>query len=442
MRSPLQKASVQRTIATITEKIEPHLEAGFLYVSNPIKTSYGLSGSEIYRMIDGQLQREDGLADTLRTELKFGSRMIDVVKKFPEFTKVKFQFEKGEAAEVKAYSVPMLLQDISQTIKDLLRKKKGNKASCQVEFFENGELELAMEGRILTAVSETENTFFEIKEDAKCLYQALDRKTTKLRFVFDQNSLSTQADISFPEFGIKAISENKGGDDTLIQDSATLFAYLESGEEEKVKAAMAGIQTSPVFLELAKDRYLSLLQARSNDPSITIDALPTHLLNKVEVKLLERTIHAKHLNLAYLNSHESKVIVDVLGSILKDCVDIQDFKRKAIQTASESALQQLLSAQSALVKAQLQKRKEECPQSWMSQLCRKLLDLDLEKIYFEKTLFSEANNSLVLEEFYLFLGLSSHQSIFIDIHQSEAPKIPEIIWMFREVPRINWLQTP
>ncbi len=442
MRNPLQKASVQRTITTITEKIDPHLEAGFLYFSNPIKTSYGLSGGGICRILNGQLQREDQIEETLKNELKFGSRIFDVVKKFPEHTKVKFQFEKGKPATVKTYSVPMLLQDIGRTMCDLLRNKAGNKAICQLEFFENGELELDIQGCIFTLEGEVEHPFFEIKEDAKCLYHALEGKANKLWFVFDQDSLLTQADVAFPAFAITAFQENAAIDGRLINDINTVFTYLESGEVEKVSAAMTCIKTTPSFTELVKDRYLRLLQARSNDPLISIEALPSCMLNKIDVKLLmERLSPSKHLNLAYLNRHESKVIVDFVGSMVMNSIDIEDFKRKALQTESESALLQLVDAQSRIVKVEVQKRIEECPESWMSQLYQKLLELKLEKVLFEKTLFSEANHSLVLDGFYFFLGLSGEQQIYIDIHQSEAPKIPDIIWMFRKIPRINWSQT-
>ncbi|NET31433.1 MAG: hypothetical protein F6K19_05455 [Cyanothece sp. SIO1E1] len=442
MRNPLQKASVKRTVATITEKIDPYLEAGFLYFSNPIKTSYGQSGGGIYRILNGQLQREDKIEEVLRTQLKFGSRIFDVVKKFPAHTKVMFQFEKGEPAEVKTYSVPMLLEDIGNTMRDLLKKEEGKKAICQLEFFENGELELDIEGRIFTATGEVENTFFDIKDDAKCLYHALDQKVKKLRFVFDQGSLLTQADVPLPEYEITAVPVKPVVDVPTINNITTVFAYLESGNPEKINAALECIKTVPSFLERVECRYLSLLKARSNNPTIRIDAFPTYMLNRVDVKLLmERVFPPNHLNLAYLNRHESKVVVDFVGSLLMDCLDIEDFKREAIQTESESALQQLLDAQFSILNAGLQKRIEEYPESWMSQLYQKLLELKLEKVFFEKTLFSEANNSQVLEGFYLLLGLSSEQQIYIDIHQSEAPEIPEIIWMFRKVPRINWSQT-
>lgn len=443
MRSPLQKASVKRTIATITATIDPHLEAGFQYFSTPVKTSYGLSGGEIFRFVDGQLKREDEIGKALRSQLKVGSRIFDVVKKFPEHTKVKFQFEKGEPAKVKAYSVPMLLQDIADTIRDLLRNRAGNKAICLLSFFENGELELEVEGRVYTAAGEEQNSFFEIQGDAKCLYRALNRKTQRVRFVFEQNVLHTQADVAFPEFEITAFQDEEVIDEGSINNIKTAFAYLESGAEEKIRAAMAHVKNMPGLAELVKDRYLGVLKARSNDPSIPIEALPTFLLNKVEVKLLmERVIHAKHLNLAYLNRHESKLVVDFIGSIINECIDIEEFKRKAVHTESKSGLEQLLAVNAERVRTHLQRKIDQWPESWMGRLCQKLLDLKLEKVFFEKTLFSEANKSLVLEGFYLFLGLSSSQPVYIDIHQSEAPEIPEIIWMLGEVPRLHWSQTP
>lgn len=443
MRSPLQKASVKRTIATITEKIDPLLEEGSRYFSQSIRTSYGLSGGGIYRLVDDEPYRELLIEESLRKELKFGSRIFDVVKKFPVFTKVKFQFVKGEPAEVKAYSVQMLLNDIAELFKGLLENKNASQAICQVEFFDNGELELTLEGKVITPSGALEMAFFELKDDAKCLYQALGREVHRLRFVFENGALHTRADRAFPEFEIAAFQNNSRVGDSKHNGVTALFEYLESGEEEKMQLALSMLQNNPSFRPKAESRYLALLRARSHNPFIGIDAAPNFMLNKVEAKLLqEKVIHPNHLNLAYLNRHESKVVVDFVGSILGNCLDVEDFKQEARQTKSESSLQQLIGRYYEIVKSSLQQAIEEYPEGWMSNVYQRLLDGQLEKVFFENTLFLDANHSLALEGFYLFLGMNSQQPIYIDIHQSEAPQIPEVIWMFKHKPQFNWSQTP
>ncbi len=443
MRSPLQKASVKRTIATISEKIDPLLQAEVRYFSDSIRTSYGLSGGEIYRLVDGKLNRELAIEESLRKELKFGSRMFDVVKKFPAFTKVEFQFEKGEPAAVKAYSAQMLLRDIAKFFQGVVEDNNASEAICQVEFFENGDLELNLEGKVLTTSGALEVAFFEIRDEIKCLYQALGRKAKKLRFVFENDALLTAADIAFPEFEIAAFQGHTELDDSAMSEVTSVFEYLESGEDEKIRFALRAIQGNLDFQQKVENRYLVLLKARSNEPSLGIEAFPKFMLNKVDVKLLmEKVIHPQYLDLTYLNRHESKLVVDFLGSIICNCINIEDFKRKAIQRESETRLQQLVDTHYEIVRASLQQSIEECPEGWMSKVCQQLLDLKLERVSFEKTRFSEANHSLVLEGFYLFLGMSSHQAIYIDIHQSEAPAIPEVIWMYRHKPQFNWSQTP
>lgn len=66
------------------------------------------------------------------------------------------------------------------------------------------------------------------------------------------------------------------------------------------------------------------------------------------------------------------------------------------------------------------------------------MNLSLDRVMFNKTALTAANQSMVLKEYIFFLGMVSKKALLIDIRQSDILDLTEVFWLLDEVPRTNW----
>lgn len=283
--------------------------------------------------------------------------------------------------------------------------------------------------------------FTSIDDELKLLYHALDGQLNEVAFSFDGKQFKLQ---SRP--AIENVSEELTVKEVQIEidenDLNAVFELLESGNEQKINKALDIIHHNKTFLRQANKRYLSLVRARLDDPQADLSRFAEAGLSKSETNaFLGKYMDKDFISLSYYDEHKSKLVVDVIGSLVKNAIDIETYIAEAKELESEEALVELYDKYLQKLKKQWGQFAKVNPTGWYSQICERLRGLKLERLLFEKTSFGDANHSLVLKEFWFYLNIHSQQAVYLDIHQSTEPELTEMFWLLRAIPTTNWSDT-
>ncbi|GMQ63820.1 tetratricopeptide repeat protein [Vallitalea maricola] len=225
-------------------------------------------------------------------------------------------------------------------------------------------------------------------------------------------------------------------------DIKKVYEYIESGNEQKIKKAIEVAMSNSELQSSIEKRYLILVRARLNNPDATIEDLSKDILKKQERRTFQsKYISKTFISYSYMSDEQTKLIVDFIGAMVKNHLDIEEFISKAKETSNEDELKTLFDKYGSKLKEDIQNEVEKYKEGWYGEICCKLLDMELEKVMFEKTSFYEANKSLVLREYMFFLGMIAEDRLYMDIYQSDIPEFTEVFWMLKEIPKTNWGDT-
>ena len=97
-------------------------------------------------------------------------------------------------------------------------------------------------------------------------------------------------------------------------------------------------------------------------------------------------------------------------------------------------------AEAALKRKGIEAEGKNYPDGWYSRLSTKFCALQVKKVLFEKTHF-DIPNSRYLKAFIFYLNLNQKRAVYLDIFQSDAPKLTEMFWFLPEVPTSSWGET-
>lgn len=240
-----------------------------------------------------------------------------------------------------------------------------------------------------------------------------------------------------------------------INDMKAVLGFLESGNALKIRKVIEGLRNNAGLREIVEKRYLNLVQARLNNPIATIEDFPQGMPTTSEIKaLLSDNISSNYISYSYMSDAETKLIVDFIGAIVKNHLDIEEFIERAKMTtyidifqeytkpakdiADVDELLELIVSYYDIVRVSIQEEVDRHPDGWYGQICTKLLQMEIGKVLFEKTQFGSANGSLVLKEYMFFLGMATKKNLYMDIHQSDTPELTEVFWLMRKIPELNW----
>jgi hypothetical protein len=362
-----------------------------------------------------------------------------LIETFPPHTKLMFTMRKDQTMTVEACTVEMLKAAILAEFKKDLRGFDATKADCKIEFFEERFLEMEVEMNVIAQDSIIDFDFTFAEPTVEVLYYSLNPRVAKMHLDIDGDQISIQASRAFPEYGINAIGESKEVPVLDAGDLAAVCELLESGDADKIATALAALKTHPGSQDACEKRYLNLLKVRLDNESATLDDFVAGMLSKAETRILESDqIAPSFISFSYYDDSESKVVVDAIGSITRNHVDLEAFVKEASQAPDEKSLLAVNERYATNLKNGIREEARLCPDGWFSKFCTQLGDMILEKVMFEKTDFETANVSLALPAFMFFAGQSSRGSVYFDIHQSTAPELTEIFWLLPKVPQTNW----
>jgi Leucine-rich repeat (LRR) protein len=225
------------------------------------------------------------------------------------------------------------------------------------------------------------------------------------------------------------------GSDPVIK----YYQEIESGNDERVNKALDELKNNHDLWERVEKKYLSFIQARLNDTNATLYDINKVMLSEQEINMLLRSVGKYFISFHYLHGMESKVIVDFLGSMVKQFVNIDEYINEASLSKDEDAVMSAADKYYKLVKRKILEEAQLYSEGWYSKIYANFARYCISKVRFDHTQFYEANSSLVLKEFYLYLGsFRLTNNITFDIFQSDTPDLTEMFWLMKFVPDTIW----
>lgn len=430
----------------IDEKLKDVLKEGVTYYSTPVKTSYGVSGGMLHYYEHGEKKWDRASPEFVAFQkLPMNKRLFKITSCFEPNTKVKYTFQKGLPMQMEAYDAAMLLAETKQRCLTYLSKEELNQLDLHVKFVKKKELKLEEDFcEIKDGESRSFDVIFvdDVSDNLTCLYKALEGKIKKISIsAHKEEPYSVTTLPAFPELGLEQWEDQtdiSGLDATNLE---AIYGYLESHNETKIKHALHILDKQADFKKQAEQRYLPLIQARLNDKKASLQQFSEAALSSSEVsKILSKHHTGKDfIAFTYMNEDESKLMVDFMGALLANVVDIEELLQQATASTSTAALATIMEAHASTFHAFFKQQTTICPEGWYAKICKKLGSIQLAKVMFEKTSFVEANKSLVLREYMLFLNMLTKKGpLYFDIHQSDQPDLTPAFWLFNNVPSTNW----
>ncbi|MGH1339585.1 MAG: hypothetical protein ACRBFS_25935 [Aureispira sp.] len=242
------------------------------------------------------------------------------------------------------------------------------------------------------------------------------------------------------QYFIRAASSFEGQNEKDL-----LYQYLESDQVEWIKKGLAMANQDALLKQQAEKRYLNILKALLNKPNATLEDLLS--LKDIHQKAEEARmlLMGNVLDFSYKEKPISRMLVDILGGLTKNFVDVDELLKEVATMEEELTVQRHFSALCAAFRAYLEL--EMCQgllatNGWLQRLLQTIKNsriFSIEEIRFNHTDFDLANKSTVLQAFFVFVGAHASSRIVIDVAQSTVPNLTPIYWLYWEVPPTTWL---
>lgn len=229
-------------------------------------------------------------------------------------------------------------------------------------------------------------------------------------------------------------------------DTDLVFDYLESENKAQIQKGLKILEDNEELKQCAEARYLPIIRVLLKNPNATIEQL-VDLTNCTKIfDLIYKVTKFNNIDFSNLDKHQCRLVVDFLGALIQNVVKIEDVQAEIKELSTEEALKKWSSNKGKLIRASIE---QEFYQGLLSKgWLQKILEIFCHsRIYtisgflLDHTNFSLANDSLVLEEFYLFLSAYASSNLHLDIAQSDAPNLTAIFWTFSSIPSSNWQDT-
>ncbi len=425
------------------EVIEPILEEGIEYYAIQTTTRYGASGGSIFKMTDGKRDYLDrkSYRDTLEEKIDFFS----ITSSFPSFTKIKYTLKKGEPIQAQVFDGPMLLEEIMQEYKDVVSDPGGNKRIEETTVFERGS-EIKFDSRITFyrpdgSIDNYDRDSARAGDEFKCLDKLLGGTLQKVRIECEADYFSIATLPAIPELGIPEYFVEVDTSDFDPKDKEKVFEYMESGEPEKVQVVLEALKTEKGLRKRLNARYLNFVKARLGDDAEMeqyAEAMPKG--SQIRKVLEDQKLDDDYISFHYMDGEECLMMVDLLGSLVKNVINIQDFKSEAMLTKKQDDLGPIYESYAKKVRRYLKREAKVHPKGWFARLCDIMKDLSVNRILYDHTSYDEANTSSVKEE-YMFMTYLNSYKYSMDIFQSDEPDLTDIFWMLPQIPTTYWGDT-
>lgn len=274
-----------------------------------------------------------------------------------------------------------------------------------------------------------------VEKFIECLYHLTDKK---LEMVYTFASGKNVDIKTVPEIpGITKLYVPVEDLSLNASDIENIYEFLESWSDAKIATALEAINANPHVKPDIEKRYLNLIRSRVGQYA-GLESFAEASLTRNEFNLLKGEHFDKNfLSLSYFSNNECQLVVDFLGSIVLNHLDINEFKNQAESAETESDLIRTYSAAAKKVKKGILEEAAKNPDGWFSILSRKFADLKVEKVLFEKTHFLIPDSDQ-LKAFIFYLGINNHKPVYLDVFQSYCDELTGFFWFLPSVPTSSW----
>ncbi len=213
-----------------------------------------------------------------------------------------------------------------------------------------------------------------------------------------------------------------------VKKIESIYEYLESGESDKIKAALKALKSNKDFYIQAERRYLNIIKAKLNNKDATLEDFEEGIFNKDDIRELEGSyFYSGGLDFALL---DIKVAVDFISAITMNHVDVDKFITEAKKVSTDIVkVQDLQYEFSKGLFEGIENESKIYSDGWYSKLLNKLLSMkgNFAKMLFDKSEFN-SKDYLFVEAFFFFIGRAAFDEIYMDIYQSNV-ELPDTIWL-------------
>lgn len=416
---------------TVAEKLAPYLEAGTDYYFINANTEFGVAYKKLFAVRNGIKQYDT------HSETEAVTGLNAITKALPQNTVVEYTLRKGEPASAQIYSPEMLLKAMCLELRTEMAAGF-SKVESQADFVD-GRLKEISEAWTATGGNTEQRQWTYLVDFLNGFVSATNCGISAMSIRMENDDFTVQSAPAVPGLTAEYVSEPENLE-LDSNDLAAIYAFLESFSEARRALAMQALKDNPAFYQQAEQRYLNFIRTRLNDPGAGLERFDEAALTKAESRwFLGRHFAKDTISFSYFNDDQSRLVVDFIGSIVKNAVDIEAYIAQATALDNEEALVKLYDSVAKDARKKIVKEASASGEGWFGEIARHLINLKLKKVLLNKTEMEFADRSPVMKEFMFFLNLSSKKSIYIDIFQSEAPRLTEMFWMLRQVPDTSWV---
>ena len=371
-----------------------------------------------------------------RDETEVIEKLHSVTRTLPKNTSIKYVLRKGHPITAVLFTPEMLLEEMQLEIKTQMNI--GFSKVESVGKFANGKLIEITEAWYSADGKVDKREWSYIVDELNVFVMSTNPKITHISIQIENDIFRIQSSPVVPGLTIEYIAEPENLD-LDCNDLAAIYNFMESFSEAKRELAINALKKNPEFYQKAEQRYVNFIRTRLNDSNAGIERFEDAVLTKTEFKLfLGRNFQNDTISFSYFDDYKSKLVIDFVGSMIKNVINIEDYIAKAKTLDSEEDLVKLYDFSAKDVKKKIIKEISKSQEGWFSEIMRHIINLKLKKVLLNKTEIETAVRSPVMKEFMFFLNINSKTSIYIDVFQSEIPHFTEMFWMLRKVPDTSW----
>ncbi len=377
------------------------------------------------------------------SKIPFKLALIKLSESFTIGKKTKVFIRKDMPLEIIECDVPDLLEDIK------CYHVKDDVVDYDVLFRKGGSdfIDIDIDG-VIKRGGKSIDTRFSPKSDFRFLYLAVGESIKKLRVHISKGKAVFYADHAYPEYGILRNMQILKLDS---DDLTSICKFIESGSDEKLKVALNAIASNDATRERLNARYLNYVKAFLGNKSASLQDMTADMFSKkIKNLFLGRRPKIGHdfIDFSYCNKTESKYIIDFIGAMTRNFINIDDFikEHKQFYTDNDTKKQASFNYKKwfGKLKEGIENEADLYPEGWFSQIYLKLLNCKVVRILTDKSEFFENDEVAFIKEYMFFLNSSANGSEFLfDVYNTLIfHDLTEIYWMFKSVPDISWFQSP
>lgn len=222
-----------------------------------------------------------------------------------------------------------------------------------------------------------------------------------------------------------------------------ILEALESFDLDQINGALQQAEKSPELKQRLEKRYLKLIQNLLNNDEATLAHFPTVFGTEDRIEKTRDNVFVdddKKMEFVYFSHDESKDAVDIIGSIVANHINPQEYIDFCKNTSELSEVGKSLFPMIEALKNGIHEEVDVHPTGWYGEICihmMKAILYNVGEFVILKSWLKKANLSKVLKEFNFFLAAAATEDyMFIEFRNimDKAFDFTEILWLSPNTP--------